>query len=233
MSSRVAPVALASGSSPPEGSAPRGRRLFRDLTALTLLFFGSIPSAARDSAADYYRVEVGRATLNIRAAPTTEADVLVRWTTGTIVRNLGCREEPDRVWCAVERPVRDGVRGWAAQDYLRQTRPPERARWAGEAIVAATAPHANRQVTCALAPDAPMIACEFGVVRGGSGNAIVVVRRPDGEQRTIEFEEGVPVASDAGLISVRRSGAVTELAIGAFERYAVPDAVVLDLESNG
>lgn len=193
-----------------------------------LLAVTTATSSVADGSADFFRVEVGSSNLNLRAAPTTSATVLVQFTSGTVVRNLGCREAEGRTWCAVEQQIRYGVRGWAASEFLRATESAESRRWVGEAVVAATAPGAVRQVACAITPDAPLIACEFGVVRGASGNAVLVIQLPDGGQRTIEFEAGSPISSDAGLIASRKSGGVTRVAVGATERYAIPDSVVDD-----
>lgn len=199
------------------------------MLAVLVAFAPTPPGVAQgDPSADFFRVEVGRSNLHIRAAPTTSATVLIRFASGTVVRNLGCRSAEGRTWCAVEQNVRYGVRGWAASEFLRKTDSPEDRNWVGEAVVTATAPGTARQVACAITPDAPLTTCEFGVVRGARGNAVLVIQLPDGRQRTIEFEAGAPVSSDAGLIASRKSGGMTRVAVGATERYAIPDAVVGD-----
>lgn len=66
---------------------------------------------------DFWQVSVS-GSLNIRSAPSTGASVLIALPDGTVLRNLGCREAEDRVWCEVAQPDGDGVRGWAAGSFL-------------------------------------------------------------------------------------------------------------------
>jgi len=79
------------------------------------------------------------------------------------------------------------VRGWAASDFLRATSPPASATDVGRNLLAGARLSATGQIACAIAPEAPLAACEFGIVRGGTGNAVVVVQLPNGAKRTIRF----------------------------------------------
>ena len=201
------------------------RLITASITASALIASPGLGSGA--PLADFFRVEVGRSSLNIRAAPSTNAEILIRLTTGSVVRNLGCAAAEGREWCAIEQPVHGGVRGWAASEFLRETAPPADAARI-EPVVAGARLSSTGRIACAIEPAAPMTACEFGVVRGGGGNAMLVIQLPDGNQRTIRFDQGVPTSSDAGLIAARRSGDATLIAIGASERYEIPDSVVDD-----
>ncbi len=66
---------------------------------------------------DFLEVEV-ESRLLIHAMPSTDAEVLLHATDGTVFRNLGCEADGERTWCHVERPS-DGLRGWADSRYLR------------------------------------------------------------------------------------------------------------------
>lgn len=59
-------------------------------------------------------------TLNLRAGPTTGAEILARLDVGTTLRNLGCRMAEGRRWCAVETTGGVAVKGWAAGTYLAE-----------------------------------------------------------------------------------------------------------------
>lgn len=97
----------------------------------------------------------------------------------------------------------------------------------GDALVAGTGYNATGLLSCTNQLGATMFDCEFGVVRRGGGAGTVVVTLPTGNQRSILFEAGRPVASDApAALSSRRTGDATEVFIGTIERYLVPDAII-------
>lgn len=77
-----------------------------------------------------------------------------------------------------------------------------------------------------------MSECAFGVARAGGGYATVVVTRPDGRTRALFFRMGRPIGADTseadnpGKFSARRAADLNFIRLG-YERYEVPDAVVL------
>ena len=64
-------------------------------------------------------------TLNLRAGPTTGAEVLARLDQGTSLRNLGCRMAGGQRWCQVETTGGVAVTGWVAGAYLAEGGGPE------------------------------------------------------------------------------------------------------------
>ncbi|MDU8913596.1 SH3 domain-containing protein [Aestuariicoccus sp. MJ-SS9] len=62
-------------------------------------------------------------SLNVRAAPSTSAQVVMGLLNGTIVQNRGCRSNEGRVWCQIAQ-VDGGATGWAASQYLREAAAP-------------------------------------------------------------------------------------------------------------
>ena len=75
---------------------------------------------------DFWEVFGVSQSLNVRAAPSTNAQVVMGLLNGTVVRNLGCRRSDGRVWCQVSQ-VGGGVTGWAASQYLREAAAPSAA----------------------------------------------------------------------------------------------------------
>ncbi|WP_245723447.1 SH3 domain-containing protein [Lutimaribacter saemankumensis] len=72
---------------------------------------------------DFWEVFGVSQSLNVRAAPSTNAQVVMGLLNGTVVRNMGCRRSEGRVWCQVSQ-VGGGVTGWAASQYLREAAAP-------------------------------------------------------------------------------------------------------------
>lgn len=99
-----------------------------------------------------------------------------------------------------------------------------------DATVAGTPFHATGMVPCSSGSGAPTGQCPFGVVRRGAGDADVTVTLPTGHKRTIMFEKGRPVRSDApaasGAFGASKTSDLNVITIGT-ERYEIPDAVVL------
>ncbi len=160
--------------------------------------------------------------LNIRSAPSTDADVVGGVLAGTVLRNAGCETHDGARWCNVEVPA-TGLSGWASGEYLE---PADSALRAGQGIFDAGGP-----MPCAMGDGAPMTSCGFGVARDGAGSATVVVTRPDGMTRALFFEAGEFLGTDASQAgggfdaSATREGDLTTVRIDD-ERYEVPDAVI-------
>lgn len=73
---------------------------------------------------DYWEVFGVSETLNIRSGPSSNAGIVIRFPSGTVLQNLGCRINEGRRWCQITQPGGDGVTGWAAGQYLRETAAP-------------------------------------------------------------------------------------------------------------
>ena len=72
---------------------------------------------------DFWEVFGVSQSLNVRAAPSTSARVVMGLLNGTVVQNRGCRRNEGRVWCQIAQ-VGGGATGWAASQYLRETAAP-------------------------------------------------------------------------------------------------------------
>ena len=174
------------------------------------------------------------APLNLREQPSTSAKIVVRYTPGTILDNLGCQENVDRFWCDVQQ-LGGGPRGFVASDFLKPASSPDgsvafgpddSASRAGQGVFDATG-----RIPCALETGQPMGQCEFGVARAGGGYATVVIKKPEGRTRAIFFRMGRPVGADVseaeGYPGFRADKEVDVhlIDIGNM-RYEIPDAVV-------
>lgn len=90
---------------------------------------------------------------------------------------------------------------------------------------------ATGTIDCAQSAGQPMIQCEFGVAREGSGNATVLVKMPDGRPRVIYFTNGVPTGADTsqadgyGEFSASKESDLNIIRVGD-ERYEIPEVVV-------
>lgn len=62
--------------------------------------------------------------LNIRSSPSPSSALVASVPTGTVLRNLGCREAASARWCRVGSLADDGVDGWVNARFLRESGPP-------------------------------------------------------------------------------------------------------------
>jgi hypothetical protein len=95
--------------------------------------------------------------------------------------------------------------------------------------LARTGYHANGNMPCAMGGQLAA-SCPFGVKRGGGGDAMLGITRPDGARRVIFFERGQafgydPGEADTGPFRATRRSDLTMLQIGR-ECYEIPDAVI-------
>jgi hypothetical protein len=87
------------------------------------------------------------------------------------------------------------------------------------------------QVSCAQRRGQPMGQCQAGVARGYSGDATVVITRPDGRTRAIFFENGNAISADSsqadgyGEFRARKESDLYIISVGE-ERYEFPEAFV-------
>ena len=173
--------------------------------------------------------------LNLRELPSTAARIVAAYGPGTILDNMGCGRTEGRVWCYVKQ-LGEGPQGYVAAEFLTPALSPDGTAATGPNDSPSRADQgrfdATGNIPCAQSSDQPMSQCEFGVARAGGGYATIVVKRPDGRTRAIDFRMGKPIGVD-----VRRSVRNIEframrgkdrytIRVGS-ERYDIPDAVVM------
>jgi hypothetical protein len=96
-----------------------------------------------------------------------------------------------------------------------------------DALVAGTKYHATAEISCVTTPGGKPGACKAGVIRKGSGNAVVEMQTPDGGQRSITFTGGKATGSNASAkMTATKNDDITTVRIGAAEIYYIPDAFV-------
>jgi hypothetical protein len=98
-----------------------------------------------------------------------------------------------------------------------------------DALIPGTPYHASAQVSCFSGSRGKVSSCKASVIRRASSSATVVVTNPGGQQRQFLFVQGRAVGSDQSeSLSVQRRGDLSILTLGtAFERYEIPDALVV------
>jgi hypothetical protein len=194
-----------------------------------------VPAAPNDGGPRNWQITGVSTALNLRAEPSTDAAVIAKYPSGTILHNLGCLRGDDRIWCDVQQ-LRGGPRGYVAAEFLSPavgpdgtvaTGPDESAFRAGQGNFDATG-----QLPCAQSAGQPLGQCEFGVARAGGGYATVVITTPGGIERAIYFVLGIPIGADTsevapGEFSASREGDLSLIRIGD-ERYEIPDTVVFN-----
>lgn len=112
-----------------------------------------------------------------------------------------------------------GSGGAAAPSPLGQAR-------ASDAKVPGTRYHATGPLPCALG-NAPMgsTPCEFGVIRGGSGNAEVHIKPAGGLERVLSFR-GNTVTSGSDKVKATKAGDLWTIEVNDYEHYQVSDSVI-------
>jgi hypothetical protein len=196
---------------------------------------GEVPASANDGGPLNWQVSGVNGGLNLRAEPSTSAEILTTYPAGTILDNLGCQQSDDRVWCDVQQ-FGGGPLGYVAAEYLIAAispngaaimGPDDSALRAGRGEFDATGP-----IPCAQLRGQPMGSCEFGVARKGGGYATVVITKPDGVKRAIFFRMGVAVGADTSQADgypefrATKENGLHMIRVGD-ERYEIPDAVLL------
>jgi len=185
-------------------------------------------ASAEEGGPRYWEVVELSGGLNLREQPSTRAQVLSLYASGTILDNLDCLEAEERLWCDVQ-ALGGGPRGFVAGEYLRPavspdgsvaTGPDKSALRAGQGRFDATG-----MLSCALLASQPMGHCGYGVARSGGGDATVLLKKPDSRTRAIYFRFGRPVGADTGAFSAGREGNLNFIRVGE-ERYEIPDAVI-------
>jgi len=98
---------------------------------------------------------------------------------------------------------------------------------ASDAKVKGTPYHATGKVPCSMG-DAPVgsAQCDFGVIRGGPGRAVIHVTPPGGLKRTLKFADGKVSADGGGKVKASQSGDEWSVEVNDYEHYRIPDAVI-------
>lgn len=98
---------------------------------------------------------------------------------------------------------------------------------ASDAKVKGTPYHATGAVPCSMG-DAPegSATCEFGVIRGTSGNAEVHLKPPGGFERVLTFKGANVTPSGDGKVKASKSGDLWSIEVNDYEHYQIPEAVI-------
>lgn len=98
---------------------------------------------------------------------------------------------------------------------------------ASDAKVENTPFHATGQVPCSMgsAPTGSQ-QCDFGVIRGATGNADVHVTPPGGLKRVLVFRGGSVTAEDGARVEAAKSSDQWSIEVNDYERYSIPEAVI-------
>lgn len=199
-----------------------------------------VPAAPDDGGPINWEVSGVTGGLNLRGRPSTSAQILATYASGTVFDNLGCQRAEDRIWCTVQ-PFGGGPVGYVAADYLRPAAAPDGSVPMGPDISSLRAGRgdfdATGKIPCAQHPEKPMMQCNFGVARQSGGFATLVVTKPDGMKRAIFFRRGVPTSADTseadgyGEFGYDKEGGLNLIRVGG-ERYEIPDVLVLGGQKN-
>lgn len=173
-------------------------------------------------------------TLGLRDARASDAAVVEAVADGAVLSNLGCVLAEDRVWCEV-RPVRGGVGGFAAAEFLRPATGPDGTVPHGEDDSARRARNgdfdAHGRAPCAQVRGQELGECAVSVARGTGGDATVVVTFGNGFARTLSFVHGAFVSANATMSGVGtdtdwRIEDATHVIRVDDQTYELPDALV-------
>jgi len=98
---------------------------------------------------------------------------------------------------------------------------------AGDAKVKGTPYHATGKVPCSTG-NAPQgsAQCDYGVIRGGPGNAEVHVTPSGGFKRVLTFVDGRVTADAGASVKAAKNGDLWSVDVNDYEHYRIPDAVV-------
>jgi hypothetical protein len=171
----------------------------------------------------------------LRSEPSTEAEVISRYASGTLLDNLDCQKRESEIWCDVQQ-LGGGPRGFVRATYLQPAIAPDGAVAKGPDNSALRLGQgdfdATGKVPCAQYEGQPMQSCDYKVARAGGGYAAVEITKPDGTPRVIYFRMGIPIgastseADPGGTFNVQKEADLHFIRLGT-ERYEIPDAVVL------
>lgn len=173
--------------------------------------------------------------LNLREQPSAKANIIDRYTLGTILDNLGCQTSQGQVWCNVQK-LGGGARGYVSAKFLKPAVSPDGSAATGEDDSSLRAGQgqfdATGTVPCAFSKGDAMQECPFGVARSGGGYATMVITKPNGMKRAIFFRMGQAMGADTsqaeGYPDFRSSKESDwNLIHVGDEFYKIPDAVII------
>jgi len=200
---------------------------------LTMTIAGGPNGAAREpdfsdgttGGPDYWQVTGLKPndSLKMHERPALNGTVILAFSEGAILRNLGCNDQHGARWCRVVSPEDPNVTGWVEARYLRESFNPPPLK---DALVPGTHYHATGNVQCRRTADAPVLSCRFGVVRSNPGTAVVDITFPDGFQRTLYFSKGRVEAEIGVSLTTRHENDNTIVTIGENERYVIPGVIL-------
>ncbi|MCG2590893.1 META domain-containing protein [Rhodohalobacter sulfatireducens] len=167
--------------------------------------------------------------------PDASAPVVMTYTEGMILDNLGCQELSSDIWCDAQE-LGGGPRGFVQANNLRPAISPDGSIFKGPDHSAMRAGKddfdASGTVACSFNSDKPMGKCNYGVSRSGGGYATVAILKPDGNKRFIYFQMGIPIGANTSQANGYPS-LKTEIKEDRHiillnnETYEIPGAVVL------
>jgi hypothetical protein len=96
---------------------------------------------------------------------------------------------------------------------------------ASDAKVKGTQYHATGPLPCRMGSDKP-IQCEFGVIRGKSGNAEVHITPPGGLKRVLTFMGDKVTTNPGEKIKAVKQGYDWSVEVNDYEHYTIIDAVI-------
>ena len=86
---------------------------------------------------------------------------------------------------------------------------------------------ATGTVSCSMGDAAPGSSqCEFGVIRGTSGNAEVHVTPPGGFERVLTFADGIVSSDSDAEVKTSKKGDDWLIEVNDYEHYQIPDAII-------
>ncbi len=193
-----------------------------------------VPPSPEDGGPRHWEVTGISSGLNLREQPSTSAKIILRYPSGAILANLGCRRMNDRIWCDVQK-LGGGARGYVSLQYLTPAIAPDGSVPAGPDDSAIRAGQgkfdATGKIPCTQYRGQPMGQCEFGVARAGGGYATVSVNRPDGKKRSLYFVRGEFLGADTSqadgyqAVANQKQNGLHLISVGD-ERYEIPDALI-------
>lgn len=194
----------------------------------------AVPAAPEDGGPRHWEVTGVSSGLNLREQPSFTSRIILRYTKGVILTNLGCRRVKNQVWCDVQK-LEGGQRGYVSGNYLKPAVAPDGSVPAGPDNSALRAGQgdfdATGKVPCAQHRGQPAVQCEFGVARAGGGYATVVITRSEGKRRILYFVRGVLLGADTSQadgyppVAGEKQNDLHLVRVGD-ERYEIPDAVI-------
>jgi uncharacterized protein YgiM (DUF1202 family) len=185
-------------------------------SVMTMIAAAMLTAAAPAFAQDATELEVvdlkTKKYLNVRAAPSTDAAVIAGLTMGEKVKSMGCKDG----WCQIE--TAKGFKGYSSMSFLKAS------------AMAAAAPAAKPRfalgkLKCERNNGSPVIECDYGIMRIGSG-ARLQVTWPDATKRMFGIFGPAVTTADGSVRATKAADGSYDVTLtpkGApTEHYIVP-----------